>query len=284
MTFQPPNQGNQPPAPPPGPGQPGQFGPPPGGGYPPPSGQGRPGGGAPFDPKTVNPLDWGILGATLLILIFSFFDYYTVTVSGGGFSASASGSAWHGFFGWFAVLLSLVGGGAIAVDLFAPQTKLPVAARLAALGAFALATISVILALFVVPIDDGGFSGVDTGHGFSYWASLILIIAALVLTLMRFQQTGGVLPGNMGSKVPNIGARGPQGGIHGGQPTPGGPAAGGYGTAPSPGAGPGPGTAGPGAAGPGAAGPGHPTPGNPGTGGQPPGSPPPPSYGPPSGS
>jgi hypothetical protein len=225
MTFQPPpNQGN-PPAPPPGPGQPGQFGPPPGGGYPAPGGSG---GKPAFDPKTVNPLDWGILAAGVLALIFSTFDYYTVSVSFDGVSESASASAWHGFFGWFAAILALAGAIAIAVDIFAPHIQTPMPRRLAALGLFALATICVIIALFVFPGDVPEGSGVDTGRGFGYWVSLIVIIAGLVLALMRFQQTGGVLPGNLGAKMPNIGNRGPQGGVHGGQQNPGGyPPAGG---------------------------------------------------------
>jgi len=55
MTFQPP-PGDTPPPPPPS-----QWGPPPGGGP------------AKFDPKTVNNLDWGILGIGALLFIFSFF-------------------------------------------------------------------------------------------------------------------------------------------------------------------------------------------------------------------
>ena len=89
MTFQPP----PPPPPPPG--------------YPPPGGQQpRPG----FDPKTVNPLDWAILAVGLLAFIFSFISYYVgrLSTSGScfGFSGGSTGSesAWHGFFGWFAVL------------------------------------------------------------------------------------------------------------------------------------------------------------------------------------
>src|SRR3954452_15250103 len=96
MTFQPPPPppgGNPPPPPPPG-----QWGPPPGGGYPAPQGG--------FDPKSVHALDWSIIGAGLLVFILSFFDWYTVDVRGFG---SGGESAWHGFFGWFAVLLAVAG-------------------------------------------------------------------------------------------------------------------------------------------------------------------------------
>ena len=199
----------QPPGPPP---PPGSYGPPPSGGA------------AKFDPKTVNPLDWGILAAGVLSLIFSFFSYYSYKGKGqirqvcdqidqlpssvrGQAQDACDGvttSAWHGFFGWFGVLLALVGAGLVALALFAPHIKLPFAARMGALGAFALAVISTLLALLVVP--DYGETGtegtgvsyddvVDEGHGFSYWIVLVLLVVGLVLCFLRFQQTGGQLPG-----------------------------------------------------------------------------------------
>ncbi len=170
-------------------------------------------GGAKIDPKNVNPLDWGILGCGLLALIFSFFDWYTVTVTFRGVSEASGGeNAWNGFFGWFAVLLAVVAAALVAVSIFAPQVKLPVPARLLALGLFALAVICMILALLVFPEDVPNDSSIDTGHGFGFWATFLVIIVGLVLTLMRFQATGGKLPGGIGSKVPNIGGHGPQGG------------------------------------------------------------------------
>ena len=41
------------------------------------------------------------------------FDYYTASAGG----VSASVGAWHGFFGWFAMLLALIGSGVIALTL-----------------------------------------------------------------------------------------------------------------------------------------------------------------------
>lgn len=196
MTF-------QPPAPPPPPGG-NPPPPPPGGTPPPPPGQwGTPAsGGGGFDPKTVNNLDWGILAAGALAFIFSFVSYYSYSLK--GFSGAGHWNAWHGFFGWFAMLCALVGSALTALALFAPQIKLPFAARLGALIAYALATLSVILALFVVP--DPGFSGsgLNKGHGFGYWVSLIVIVAGLVLSLMRAQQTNTALPGAL-NKMPKIG-------------------------------------------------------------------------------
>jgi hypothetical protein len=230
MTYQPPPPpgGNPPPPPPP----PGGYGPPPGspGGY----GSGR----SSFDPKSINPLDWAAIGAGVLAFIFSFIDFYNVSVNVSSScpaivrsSASSANlptaSAWHGFFGWFGVLLALAGAAIIAAALFLPNVRMPAPARMAALGAFALATVSEIIAIFVVPgghYNSGNLGGgifgdchisAGVGHGFGFWITLILVIIGLVVTLMRFQQTGGQLPGRL-SGIPNIGQHGPQGGLTGG--------------------------------------------------------------------
>jgi hypothetical protein len=223
MTFQPPPPppgGNPPPPPPP---PPGQWGPPPGGAS----------GPQKFDPKNVNSLDWGIIAAGVLAFIFSLFSYYTGSYGG----LSVSTSAWHGFFGWAAALLAVVGAALVAMELFAPQVKLPVKTRLASLGCFAAATLFVIIALFTNAYDNPGIAGVDTGHGFGYWASLIVIVAGTVLALMRAQQTGTALPGALGN-MPNIGSKGPQGGIGGPgggtPPPPPPPPPAGYGQPPTP--------------------------------------------------
>jgi hypothetical protein len=157
-----------------------------------------------FDPKSVNPLDWGIIGAGLLAFIFSFFSYYTATLKvkfAGVTSGSATGheSAWHGFFGWFAAFVALVSAGVLAAHLIAKIT-LPFPVRLAVLAGFGLSTLCVLLALLIVPIDTGSvgaFGGVkiDKGHGFGYWLSLIVIIAGTALAYKRFSDEGGKLPG-----------------------------------------------------------------------------------------
>ena len=191
---------------------PGNYGPPPGGSY---GGPAKPG----FDPKSVNPLDWGILGATVLAFIFSFISFYSPSVDLSGncpaqakafansvADATDSISAWHGFFSWFGVLLAIIGGVIVALALFAPQVKLPVPARLAALGAFALATLSTLLALFITPGADLHESSAGCtvdgswGPSFGYWVTFILIIAALVLSFLRFQQTGGSF-NNLGGQL-----------------------------------------------------------------------------------
>jgi hypothetical protein len=135
----------------------------------------------------------------VLAFIFSFVSYYTYSYG----PYSVSESAWHGFFGWFAMLCALVGSAAVAMELFMSHVKMPLANRLIGLGAYALATLCVILALFITPGPDLSGTGIDEGHGFGYWISLIVIIAGLVLSFLRFQQTGGQLP--IGGQRPGAG-------------------------------------------------------------------------------
>jgi hypothetical protein len=221
MTFQPPPPpGGEPPALPPPP--PGQWGPPPGGDYPATRGA--------FDPKTVNPLDWAILGVGFLTLIFSFFSFYTYSESGGGVSGSVSWSAWHdifggGFFGWIGMVFAVLATVVLAMDLFSAQVKFVIASRLLVLYGFALAAICEILAIFIHPkfasasASIGGFHvSASFGHGFSFWIILILTLGGTVLALMRAQQTNTALPGAL-ANLPSIGAKGQQGG-RGGPPPP----------------------------------------------------------------
>ena len=109
-----------------------------------------------FDPAAVDRLDWGIIGAGVLTLLFSFFDYYTVSASFGGYSVSDSASAWHGFFGWFGALVALAASAALLAHL---AGRLPgnLPGRLVVLGAFAVATLSTLLALLIYP--GSGYSG-----------------------------------------------------------------------------------------------------------------------------
>ncbi|MDQ2836627.1 MAG: hypothetical protein M3Y89_04320, partial [Actinomycetota bacterium] len=151
-----------------------------------------------FDPKTVNPLDWGIIAAGVVAFIFSTFGFYKYSVSVAGFSNSATVSAWHGFFGWFGVLVALAASIVLAIQLIA-KIELPFSVRTVVLGAFALATLCLLLALFVVPGNTGGAGGVfgvkiDKGHGFGYWVTFLAVIVGTGLSAKRFTDSGGKLP------------------------------------------------------------------------------------------
>ena len=150
-------------------------------------------------------MDWALLAIGLLTFLFSFIAFYHESQSGPGIpSSSSNASAWHdvfggGFFGWFAMLLAVIGAVVLALDLFAPQVKLPgsVPARLLVLYAFAAAALFELLAIFIHPkfgsIALGAFKA-SVGHGFGFWISLILILAGAALAFLRLKATGGKLP------------------------------------------------------------------------------------------
>jgi hypothetical protein len=174
-----------------------------------PSYGGPPAPAAGFNPASVNPLDWGILGVGFLVLIFSFFSYYKATASG-IVSVSQSYSAWHdifggGFFGWLGIIVAVAGAVIVALELFMPTAKLPVPARLLALGLFALGFVLELLAIVAHPkfaSESGLGFKVSFGHGFSFWIELILTLAGTVLCFLRLQATGGKLPWEKGPTGP----------------------------------------------------------------------------------
>lgn len=171
---------------------------------PPPPATGQPAsGGAPVNLATVKPMDWGIIAAGILALIFSTFDYYTATAKGPGGSISNSISAWHGFFGWFAALVALAASALLAVHILAPKAALPVPVRLTVLGGYALSLLCMIIAGFVTPgarsaadLGAGPGSGIsiDYGRGAGFYLSLIVILAGGVLSFLRLRETGTKLP------------------------------------------------------------------------------------------
>jgi hypothetical protein len=171
-----------------------------------------------FDPHSVDLKDWVILGAGLLAFVFSFPSYYvgktTSKITGEGcpsLSATAERGtesawygAWHGFFGWFAALVAVLAAIMLALYLFGPKMAIPI--RLVVFGGFALALLSVILAFFVHPgtAQGGTRSGqigsctltfeARVGHGFGYWASLVVIAVGAVVAYLQLQDSGEAVP------------------------------------------------------------------------------------------
>ena len=194
MTEEPsqPVSGGVPPQPPPLPPTP----PSPGAGY----GQPTMGGTGlqNFDPKNVNSLDWGIIGAGLVAFVFSTFSFFTYKVEFAGLSQKGSTSAWHGGLAPLAILLALLGAGLLAVHVMG-QLSPAIPVRTVVLGFFALASLLLLLALFVVPGNTGGVGAfgikINKGHGVGYWISLLAVLAGAGLSFKRFTDTGGKLPG-----------------------------------------------------------------------------------------
>ena len=133
--------------------------------------------------------DLGIIALGVVAWLAGFMSFYTASVGAGGFHISAHVNAYHGFFGWFGVWCCLAG--AILAALVLLGVALPVPAPLSVLGAFALGTLCLILALFVFPGGGcGGVPGCDTGHGFGYWLALLCGLAGTALAYLRYQAKG----------------------------------------------------------------------------------------------
>jgi hypothetical protein len=138
--------------------------------------------------QEANPYDHAIVAMGILAFIFSLFSYYKYTASNELISVSATTSAWHGFFGWFAALVALVASLVLAAGTYG-QVRMPFPHRLGVFVAYVVAAVCVILALFVVPGESVSGIGYDKGHGWAYWVSLIVILVGAGLAFMRKDAT-----------------------------------------------------------------------------------------------
>ncbi len=137
--------------------------------------------------------DLGIVAAGVIAWLAGFMPFYTASVSAGVISASTSGSAYHGFFGWFAVWVALAGALVVAAGLFG--VSLPLAVHQVAAVLFGVALVCLIIALFIFPGGDcgdaAGLGGIkcDTGRGFGYWLALLAVLAGGALSVMRMRES-----------------------------------------------------------------------------------------------
>lgn len=146
-----------------------------------------------------NPLDWAIIAAGAAAFIFSLFDYFTYELGIATFSQKYSINAWHGALAPLATLLAAGAAVLLAAQVIGKlQLAFPV--RLVVLAAFALASLLLLLALFVMPGVSGGPTAaalgvkIDKGHDIGYWVSLLAVLAGTALSFKRFTDTGGALP------------------------------------------------------------------------------------------
>jgi hypothetical protein len=136
--------------------------------------------------------DWAYLCIGVLAFIFSFVSYYRYTVPNDP-SFSGEATAWHGFFGWFAVVLALSGSAFAARQLFSTRATAGVGTARAMLVLYGIAVGCVVLSLLFVPADPSNTYGLspDRGHGTGYWVSLVLLLAGLALSFGRYRRLAG---------------------------------------------------------------------------------------------
>ena len=134
--------------------------------------------------------DLGIIAAGVLTFVFSFLPYYTVSVKFAALSGSDSVTAWHGFFGWFAVLLVLAAAVLLVLPMLNVNLNVQMPVRTVVLGLFAAAMLCLVIAFFVIPGGDcqgikACEDAIDFGHGVGYWLSFIVVAGGLALAYLR---------------------------------------------------------------------------------------------------
>lgn len=184
-----------------------QYGPPEGQygsaqGFPPPAAGSSSGPSLPpIDLSKVGTGDWVVLGLGVLLLIFSFFGWWSVSYNFLGVSQSYSLGGWNRFW-WLAPLLILVVTGIRATQLLTGllvkeiKTLWLLYAAVAAVVLYLISLIDIF-----VQTSDTGLDGLDeagasasVGAGFGIWASIILSLAFVYFLALSLQARGEKLP------------------------------------------------------------------------------------------
>lgn len=195
--------GYQPPAggyPPPPPGPQGGYPPAPGG-YPPQGGYPQQGGfppgpgGAPqVDLSKVTTADWIVIGSGLVLLIFSFFGWLSVSYTGpyASFSGGSAG-AWHEYW-WLATLLGVAVAVVVAMRAIARQ-PLPQIKPLFLVAGAGVGFVITLIALIELFAKGGSGGGITVGPGLGIWVCLIVSLAQTYFVWLWAQkQPGWTLP------------------------------------------------------------------------------------------
>ena len=146
--------------------------------------------------------DIGVMGAGVLVFIFSFLPWYSVTLTNpfGGPDFSESANAWDvEFRGWFPILLCIAVAIFAAVRIFVnppiPPLPVPLPWITAAVSAIAVIFILVRWATFPdVPKEEG----LDAGASFGIFLALFAAIAQTVFGVLAGLAGGTPIPGRPG--------------------------------------------------------------------------------------
>ena len=157
-----------------------------------------------FDASKVTNADWAFFGVGVLMLIFSFFGWFSVSYTGEAAAYGIGGGSVGGWNGWWTIIQLLLLATLVirAVQVFTGNLRkeIPGIAQVAAVGLIILLTVIALIQSFANGGDYGSDSaGISAGPGFGIWAYLILaVVLGYLLTLVK--QKEGPLP----FKVPSI--------------------------------------------------------------------------------
>jgi hypothetical protein len=143
-------------------------------------------------------------GSAVLLFIFMFFDWFTVSISGGEgfFTVSAGGNAWE-VFSWIDLfmMLTIIVALAVAVIRLSDAIVEPpfsINAAVAILGG--LSVLFILYRIIDPPLDTGDFSGVDVSRAIGVYLGL-LAAAGITYGGYRAMQEEGTSFGDLGDQL-----------------------------------------------------------------------------------
>ncbi|SOD71939.1 hypothetical protein SAMN05892883_1399 [Jatrophihabitans sp. GAS493] len=161
-------------------------------------------------PRDLRITDWIAIGAGLAVLAVSFFYYYIHDFDqyfAGSRRASGAWTGWSGIYGEISTVLAAGSSLLLLVSVFVLNKGRSVPMRIAVVLGYALSAVAAIGAYFVIPsfrftANDSLFPRpVSDGHGYGYWAALLLILAGLVCSWLRLTQVRAAAAEREGAAV-----------------------------------------------------------------------------------
>ncbi len=152
----------------------------------------------PIDVSKVGTGDWVVLGLGVLLLIFSFFGWWSYSFDFGTLSQSVSLGGWNRFW-WIAPLLVLAITAIRATQLLTGLLTKEIKplwllyAAVVAVVVYLIALIDIFTYSTISGADEIGAS-ISAGPGFGIWASLILSLAFVYFLALSLQARGEKLP------------------------------------------------------------------------------------------
>jgi hypothetical protein len=157
---------------------------------------------ADFDIDKVKGNDRYIAGGAVLVLVLSFFPWYSISYKGSGlgagFGAGGSVSAWHAYgINKLAILLAVVAGAIVIARLMGAldNVKLPAGINLITLAVSALATAILVLRLIGAYKSAGSGAFKISAHpGFGWYLAILASGAMTYFAFLNFKASGEAIP------------------------------------------------------------------------------------------
>jgi hypothetical protein len=159
---------------------------------------------AEFDINKVKGNDRFIAGGAVLLLVLSFFPWYTAKASGASISGvsigshSSSTSLWHAYgLNKLALLLAVAAGAVVIARLMGAldNVQLPAGVNLITLGLTALATLLFVVRFLTAFKSETIFTAKVSAHpGFGWYLGILVSAAMTYFAFLNFKASGEEMP------------------------------------------------------------------------------------------